>query len=215
MKTNQEIEDRYLAQEILFLGRVKQCVMTSFAENFDCENNQKFSIENFGTMDKGLREIFEEMKDYESTELKQTRDKLIRLEAEFERKFKPNKTIKISIPQTQRPKPKIQIFEQMKKDQNSELEDKIDHLSSPDSDDNISIITFRPEEGQSDEEYQKKVLDRKIEKLSAMLKELKRKKREKEGSYFDLKYLKYGIVGLVVVYKVGSFFGMFKGEKDN
>ena len=79
------------------------------------------------------------------------KDKLVKLEAQFESHFRPNKTICLQIPQTRRPKLP-------------------EHLDAPDNEeDKISIKSFRPDEEASEMEVFEEVMDRKIDKLDGMI----------------------------------------------
>lgn len=86
-------------------------------------------------------------------EISQLRDKLVKLEAELESKFKPNKTITLQIPQARRPE-----FE------GDYLDPSLDKKM-----DNISIISFRPDEDYAPDSIEEMILDRKGEKVDQMI----------------------------------------------
>lgn len=108
------------------------------------------SEEQIGLISPPLEELVKVKIMKKNAEIASLKDKLVKLEAELESKFKPNKTISLTIPQTMRP--------------SRFLDPKLDKQV-----DNLSITSFRPDEDDDPDIIEEMILDRKGEKLDQMI----------------------------------------------
>lgn len=109
------------------------------------------------------------------------KSKVANLESELDSKFKPNKSIILKIPNARRPNNKIpDIIQPTQIPQTRRPESETDDFFlKPDfEDDQISIISFRPDEGLDEEDVREIVLDKKMEAVDRVIEKVSKENQE-------------------------------------